>query len=278
MTHQDTLLSLHQVSGGYGREDVVQGISSAVGRGECIGIIGPNGSGKTTLLRLMNRVLPLSAGSVVYAGEERGVMTQRQLARRAACVLQDTFVRFPYTVEEVVLMGRIPHLGRFQPYGRADRDVARRALRQTHTEHLASRSVAELSAGERQRVMVAKALAQEPQILFLDEPTAHLDIAHQTQILDLVRQLNESDRLTIILVIHDLNAAAEYCSRLMLLANGRVFADGPADSVITYRNIESVYKAVVVESRNPITGKPFIMPVSARRSSTCSAATRSLSS
>ncbi len=264
MTDQEVRITLEDVRGGYGRADVVKGISFAVNRGECVGIIGPNGSGKTTLLRLMNRVLQPSGGRVAYAGEERGVLTQRQLSRRAACVLQDTFVRFPYTVEEIVLMGRIPHLERFQSYRRRDRDIARSALAQTHTEHLASRRVSELSAGERQRVMVAKALAQEPEILFLDEPTAHLDIAHQTQILDLIRVLNESAGLTIILVIHDLNAAAEYCSRLILVDDGRVFFDGLPASAMTYKNIESVYKTVVVESRNPITGKPFIMPVPKR--------------
>lgn len=258
-------LRVEELSGGYGRRDIVSGVSFGVDKGGFLGIIGPNGSGKTTLLRLMNKVLKPSSGKVSCADRDLSSMGLRAFSRLAACVMQETYVIFSYTVKEIALMGRIPHLGRFQNESKADIEIVEEALRETGTAHLRDKKMHQLSAGERQRVMIAKALAQKPEILFLDEPTAHLDIAHQTQILDLLRKLNECQSLTIVLVIHDLNAGAEYCRNMVLLDEGRVYAQGTPADVLTYGNIESVYKTVVVTANNPITGKPFVMPVPAER-------------
>ncbi len=258
-------MSLKDIRGGYGAREIIRGVSLDVMKGDFLGIIGPNGSGKTTLLRLMNRVLRPSSGRALCMGRDIVSMHPREFFRTAACVTQESFVRFSYTAGEIVLMGRIPHLGRFQAESRKDLGIAERALSETCTGDLRRKKMHELSAGERQRVMIAKALCQEPAILFLDEPTAHLDIGHETLILDLLRRLNERENLTIILVIHDLNAAAEYCKSIILMERGRVYAAGTPAEVLTYGNIEQVYKTVVVTSRNPITGKPFIMPVPGAR-------------
>jgi len=161
-----------------------------------------------------------------------------------------------------VLLGRIPHLGRLQLETKADYSISEKALGMTDTLHLKEKRMDELSAGERQRVIIAKAIAQQPFLLFLDEPTAHLDIGHQIQVLDLLKRLNQRDNLTIVMVLHDLNLASEYCNRILLLNEGEIFKEGSPQEVLTYQNIEAVYKTVVVVNNNPITSKPYVVLVS----------------
>ena len=251
------MFSLRAVSGGYTDRD----ISLKVDEGELLGIIGPNGSGKTTLLRMMSGVLKPRCGALTYREQDIYRMPVRELSRSFAFVPQDTQVNFAFTVWEIVLLGRIPHLGRIAFEGRRDYAVAENALELTETGGLKEKFIDALSGGERQRVIIAKALAQEPRLLFLDEPTAHLDIAHKIRILDLLRRLNRENKVTIVIVLHDLNLAAEYCSRIVLLDQGSVYARGRAEDVLTYQNVEAVYKTVVVSATNPITKKPYIMLV-----------------
>jgi len=256
------LLKVDKLFGGYGREIVLKDISFEIKRGEFLGIIGPNGSGKSTLLRLMSRVLYPRKGIILFENQDITKMGLKELCRKIAFVPQDTLISFSFSVWEIVLMGRIPHLKRLQLETRKDFEIAESSLSLTDSLYLKNKKIDQLSAGERQRVIIAKALTQEPILLFLDEPTSHLDIGHQIQILDLLKRLNRQNYLTTVVVLHDLNLASEYCNRLILLNEGRIFKEGTPDEVLTYHNIESVYKTIVVVNKNPISSKPYCFLVS----------------
>lgn len=258
----DTLLKINNLSGGYHKETIIKDISLEIRKGDFIGIIGPNGSGKTTLLRLISKVLLPQKGNITFKEKDIAAMNLKEFAQLVAFVAQDTIINFSFGVLEIVLMGRIPHLKRLQIETKEDYLIAEKALIMTDTLYLKEKEVDELSSGERQRVIIAKALAQEPLLLFLDEPTSHLDIGHQIQILDLLKKLNRQKNLTIVMVLHDLNLASEYCNRILLLNEGRIFKEGSPSDVLTYQNIEAVYKAVVVVIDNPINAKPHIILVS----------------
>lgn len=258
----NTLLKVKNLSGGYNKKIIIKDISFAIQRGDFLGIIGPNGSGKSTLLRLMSRVLIPQKGNIVFEDKDISEMKLKEFCRQTAFVPQDTLINFSFSVEEIVLMGRIPHLKRLQFESKRDFLIAQNALSLTDTLSLKEKQIDTLSAGERQRVIIAKALAQEPILLFLDEPTSHLDIGHQIQILDLLKKLNRERNLTIVMILHDLNLAAEFCNRIILLNEGRIFKEGLPEEVLTYQNIETVYKTVVVVNKNPISNKPYIILVS----------------
>jgi len=257
-----SLLSVTGVCGGYRKETVIKDISLEINKGDFLGIIGPNGSGKTTLLRLMSRVLAAQKGDIFLEGRDIARMDLKQFCQKAAFVPQDTLINFSFSVREIVLMGRIPHLKRMQWETKRDLGIAQAALAMTDTLHLQEKMIDELSSGERQRIIIAKALAQEPSLLFLDEPTSHLDIGHQIQILDLLKKLNRQKGLTIVMVLHDLNLAGEYCNRIALLNQGRIFKQGSPAEVLTYQNIEAVYRTVVVVKDNPLSSKPYVILVS----------------
>lgn len=242
----------------YGAVEVLQGIEFVVASGEYLGIIGPNGSGKSTLLKALSAVLKPVTGTVYLNQKEISGYSARDLAREMAVVPQDTAINFDFTALDVVLMGRHPHLGRWQAEGPLDLDVARRAMQMTGTWDLRDRSILELSGGERQRVIIARALTQEPKVILLDEPTAHLDINHQMEILEVVRRLNREQGLTVVAVLHDLNLAGQYCQKLLLLSQGRVFACGTPREVITADNIRTVYRTEVLVEDHPLTGAPRV--------------------
>ncbi len=255
------VLEARRLTCGYHGSAVLRDISFAVEEGAFFGIIGPNGSGKTTLLRCLTRALPVSQGQVLFAGRESGLFPRKEFSRMVAFVPQDTVIQFPFTVREVVAMGRIPHVARLARYRSHDTAVCDEMLRLTDTAGLADKLVNELSAGERQRVLLARALAQEPRVLMLDEPTSHLDIGHQIHVLDLLASFNRQRGLTVVIIMHDLNLAGEYCSQLMMLHEQRVFALGEAKDVLTYQNLERVYRTVVVVEKNPLSKKPFVLLV-----------------
>jgi iron complex transport system ATP-binding protein len=256
------LLKINNLCGGYHTEPVIKNISLEIQEGDFMGIIGPNGSGKTTLLRLLSRVLVPQQGYILLKGNDISRMALKEFCRKVAFVAQDTTINFSFTVFEIVLMGRIPHLKRMQLETKKDFMIAENSLSITDTFRLKDKKIDELSAGERQRVIIAKALAQEPVLLFLDEPTSHLDIGHQIQILDLLKKFNRDKNLSIVMVLHDLNLASEYCNRIVLLNEGRIFKEGNPETVLTYPNIEAVYKTIVVVDRNPINSKPYVILVS----------------
>lgn len=259
-----SLLSIRNLTAGYGKEPVIKDICLEVKGGDFIGIIGPNGCGKTTLLRFLSKALPVKPGKVSFELKDISQMSQKEFCRKVAFVGQDNLINFPFTVFDIVMMGRIPHLKRLQQETKKDLEAANKALIMTDTLHLKEKFINQLSSGERQRVIVAKALAQEPSLIFLDEPTSHLDIGHQIQILDLLRRLNRENGLTITMVLHELNLASEYCNRIILLNEGRIFREGSPAEVLTYQNIEVVYKTVVVVKENPINKKPLVILVAGK--------------
>jgi iron complex transport system ATP-binding protein len=255
------LLKIDNVCGGYTNEDVVNNISLDVNEGDFLGLIGPNGSGKTTLLRLATRILQPHKGTILFQQDNIYKMPLKEFCRNVAFVSQDIGTNFSFTVMEIVLMGRIPHLKRMQFETKKDVRICEDVLAVTDSLHLKDKMIDELSAGERQRVIIARALAQEPRLLFLDEPTSHLDIGHQIQVLDLLKKLNRSQNLTIVMVQHDLNLASGYCNRIALISSGSLYRYGKPDDVLTYQNIEAVYKTVVLVNENPVTKKPNIILV-----------------
>lgn len=255
------LLQIENLYGGYYGPDIVRDISLTVNKGDFLGLIGPNGSGKTTLLRLASRILYPRAGRILFQKKGHFSIPLKEYCRKVAFASQDIGTNFSFTVMEIVLMGRIPHLKRLQAETRLDIEIALDALAATDSLHLKDKFIDELSAGERQRIIIARALAQQPLLLFLDEPTSHLDIGHQIQTLDLLKKLNNNQQLTVVMVQHDLNLASCYCNRIALLDDGRIFKYGVPEEVLTYQNIESVYKTVVLVDKNPLTRKPNIILV-----------------
>jgi len=255
----NTILKIKNLSCGYGRNEIIHDISFSVEEGEFIGIIGPNGAGKTTLFRAITKLLDIAAGEIFYCAKNIHSLSTKEIARGIAVLPQGIELNFSFTVEEFVLMGRYPHKKRFERLNADDYGIVRNALALTDTEEISRQRINELSGGEKQRVLLAQALAQQPKLLLLDEPTSHLDIGHQVNIMDLLRDLNRRYRITILVVLHDLNLAAEYADRLILLNRGRIFKSGNPYEVLTYQNIEEVYQTVVVVRENPLSHKPYIL-------------------
>jgi len=243
---------------GYADTPLFRGFDLGVEAGEFFGVIGPNGAGKTTLLRLLAGLLRPWEGKVTMLGHDLAHVPRREVARTLGVVLQESHFTFDYTVEEVVMMGRNPHLGRFEQPGKDDRAKVREALDFVDVAGLASKRITEISSGERQRVVLARALAQEPEILLLDEATSHLDIAHQQSIARILVKLNRQGK-TIVLLSHDLNLASLYCTRVLLLDRGtQVACDVPA-KVITRELIRKVYGLDPILSVHPETGRPQVL-------------------
>ena len=270
---------------GYGEagSPVLDDVTITIARGELVGILGPNGSGKTTLLRLLAGLVSPLQGRVLLDGRDLQTFRRRDVSRRMAMVPQETQLAFEYTVLEMAMMGRYPHLGAFEIEGPDDIDIARDALRATGTLHLQSRLFNTLSGGEKQRVVIASALAQlekrgreglsgsveeDPsrprwsEILLLDEPTASLDLAYQLEIRSILAELNEKRRLTIVVSTHDLNFAAGLCRDLILLDRGRVLAAGPTASMLDAGLIRQLYGVEVDVATNARTGQLTVIPIS----------------
>lgn len=248
----------------YDKQWVLEGISFQVNQGEIFGIIGPNGSGKSSILKLLSGVNIPQRGEIFLNGLDIRRLDQGNLSRTVAVVPQESLFAFPYTVAEVVLMGRSPYMmGRFFE-NKHDMEIAERAMQWLDISELADRPVTDISGGEKQRTIIARALAQEPEILILDEPTASLDIGHQIEIYNLLatlgREFNSVPRneLTIVLSSHDLNLASQYCHRLMLMNKGRIYATGLPSEVITEENIREVYGCSVIVDEHPVSGRPRV--------------------
>lgn len=254
-----SILTVKDIVSGYGQRTVINGISCSVEKSEFIGIIGPNGAGKSTLLKTISRVIHIRSGAILLEGKDIYRVLLKEFAKLVAFVAQDTQITFPFAVLEIVLMGRFPYLRAFQSESTQDFEIVHRALTTTDCESFASRPIDQLSAGERQRVFIAKALAQNPKLILLDEPTSHLDISHQIQILDILRDLSEKDGICVISVFHDLNLASEYCDRLLLIDNGRICAQGKPEEVLKYEILEGIYKTVVIVKENPYSKRPHIL-------------------
>jgi iron complex transport system ATP-binding protein len=260
------MLQAVDVSFAYGRRQrdtlpVLDRVSLEAQRGTILGLLGPNGSGKTTLLRLLSGVLPPRSGQVLIDGHPLSQLTRRDIARRIAVVPQETRTAFDFSVIDMVLMGRYPHLGPFELEGAADQDIARDALAATGTEALADRPFSTLSGGEKQRVVVASALAQASELLLLDEPTAALDLRFQFEIAALLKRLNAERGTTLVVSTHDLNLAASLCQRVMLLRQGRVIAHGSIEDTLTEGNIRLLYDVDAEVAFHPRAGHLTVVPV-----------------
>ncbi len=255
------VLDIQKLSCGYGGKTVIEEVDLTIASGEIVTIIGPNGSGKTTFLRAVSRILTPQRGKILLFGIDIHKLTPEKMARQVAVVGQ-LREPVPMTVREYILLGRIPFYKRFQFIETdRDRELADRYIRLTGIADYENKRLNELSGGQMQLAAIARALVQEPKLLLLDEPTAHLDITHQARILDLIRRLNRELAITVLMVLHDLNLASEYSHRLVLVKDGRLVACGEPEQVITYKTVEDVYKTIVLVDKNPLSGKPYVFLV-----------------
>jgi iron complex transport system ATP-binding protein len=257
----DLLLHAADVTGGYpDRPRVLNGCTIRLGRGDFAAIIGPNGTGKTTLFRALSGFLPHWTGSITLDGKDLRSISSSDRARRMAVVPQDVFTPLPYSVREVVEMGRTCRMSRWRAPGREDCAAVDRALAAMAATDLASRPFNRLSGGERQRVMVAMALADEPDFLLLDEPTSHLDLGHAAHLLELLAARNRETGLTILLISHDVQTVARWCRHLFLFHQGAVIAEGAPREVLTAERLGRLYGRPIQVAHEPVTGALVIIP------------------
>jgi len=261
-----SIVKLDRIGFRYNDDWVLKNISFDVNKGQFVGIIGPNGSSKTTLLKIIDGILKPQEGDLCIDSTSSSKLKREALSKLVAVVPQDSLITFPFTVQEIVLMGRAPHLRRWRFEGETDFRIARQAMEMTDTISLMNRSINKLSGGERQRVLIARALAQEPQILLLDEPTAFLDIKHQIDFFDLIKKLNKEQALTVIAATHDINLASLYCGKIILLKEGKIHCMGSPEEVITEAHIREVYQTSVAVDQNPVTGQPRVTLLSSHPS------------
>lgn len=255
-------LDIENVTFSYNNGPVLKGLSLSVRAGEMVGVLGPNGSGKTTLIKLVSGILRPKQGDIRFENASLAQLPRQAVARSIAVVPQEFDIPFAFRVDEVVMMGRTPFHGLFDGENKKDREAVAAAIKLAGLTGMAEKHWNELSGGEKQKVVLATAIAQAPRLLLLDEPTVHLDIANQVEILELVRDLNRQSGLTVIAAIHDLNMAAMYFDRLVLLKEGKVLSDGAPRDVLTEDNIRLAFAAAVKVGADPATGAPhvYILP------------------
>jgi len=255
-----TLLKADGISFAYETEPVICDVSLSIQAGEFLGIIGPNGSGKSTLLKLMAGLLQPDARNVLFRGADLKASSRKKLAQSMAWIPQEQSMPFPFKVAEIVMMGRHPYLSAFTFESENDFDIVRRAMEKTQTSGFAQRRFNEISGGEKQRVLLASAIAQEPEVMLLDEPTSALDLKYQVELLRILQDLNSARNVTVVLAMHDLHLASKYCRRLVLLKDGRVVRDGTPDEVLQKKILEDVYEVAVKIFRDESDGSFMISP------------------
>ena len=254
------MLEIQSLTVAYQDQPVLEELDLTVRKGEVLAVVGPNGAGKSTLIRALSGVLSPRHGHVTLDGSDLDTLSVTSRARLLAVVPQARQLPGAFTVYQTVLLGRTPYLGWLGTAGRADHAVVKYAMHQTDTLALSDRRVGELSGGEQQRVLLARALAQDAPVLLLDEPTTHLDLQHQSHLLNLVRGLAQQRGLTVLMVVHDLNLASLYADRVALMAEGRIFACGIPEDVLTSENLTNIYHVPVNVISHPEYGKPLILP------------------
>ena len=258
------VITVTKLNYSYGKISVLEDISFQIQRSDFFVIIGPNGSGKTTLLRLLAGIISAENGRIDLLGDSIEDYSRKALARKIAYVSQTVPVDFPFTVSEVVLMGRSPHLGILGLEREKDLMMAKQAMIFTGLDHLADRRINQLSGGECQRVFIARAICQETDIILLDEPTASLDLAHQTRIMDLMEKLQKERDITVVMVSHDVNLAAMYGKTLLLLKEGQIVSRGKPDEVLTFQTLEAAYGCTLLVDESPLGRFPRVTPVPGR--------------
>jgi iron complex transport system ATP-binding protein len=263
------LLNVDGVECRYGSVKVLEDVRLSVKGGDFVGILGPNGSGKTTLLKSISRTLKPYKGTILLNEADIYSLKNVDVAKQLAVVPQDTSIGFNFSALDIVLMGRNPHMKRFQMESEKDMAVARKVMNLTNIWYLAERPINELSGGEKQRVIIARALAQEPKILLLDEPLTHLDIMNQLEIMDLVKDLCVKEKLIVLAVFHDFNLAARYCKSAIMLKDSKIFAAGSLTEVLTSENIKSVFNVDAIVQKHLVTNSVFVIPLSPQKASPC---------
>jgi iron complex transport system ATP-binding protein len=263
------LLNVDGVECRYGSVKVLEEVNLSVKGGDFVGILGPNGSGKTTLLKSISRSLKPYKGTILLNEADIYSLKSVDVAKQMAVVPQETNIGFNFSALDIVLMGRNPHMKRFEMESAKDMAVARKVMNLTNIWHLAERPINELSGGEKQRVIIARALAQEPTILLLDEPLTHLDIMNQLEIMDLVKDLCVKEKLVVLAVFHDFNLAARYCKSAIMLKDNRIFAVGSLAEVLTSENIKSVFNVDAIVQKHLVTNSMFVVPLSPQKASPC---------
>lgn len=255
------MLSFSHVAVGYGNKPVLTDVSFRVEKGEYVALIGSNGTGKSTLIKCVSGLLPLSAGEIEICGKNLRKIKAKERARMVAVVPQSYYVDYDFTVEDIVMMGRNPYIDFRHRESKKDHEIAERAMKLTKTDEFRNRPYNELSGGERQRVILARAITQQPEIILLDEPTSALDLHHQIEVMELIRKLNEEEHITVLAVLHDINLASRFCSRIVILKDGHVEADGTPQEVINREEMEKLYNMRLLVKNNPLLGKPEIVPI-----------------
>jgi iron complex transport system ATP-binding protein len=235
------MLNAKDLSFSYREKPVLENVDLDIRKGEILGILGPNGCGKTTLLKLLNRNLHPMVGRVTMDDADLETISKKEIARHIAVVPQSNEIRFAFSVRDIVTMGRMPFLGTFQGESSEDMHIVDEAMEKTNIKEFADRPINTMSGGERQRVIIARAIAQKPEIILLDEPTLHLDICHQIEALDLVKKLSDDEGLTVVIVSHDLPMVMKYCSRIVLIHDHKIFAIGTPEEVLTRENMRIVF-------------------------------------
>ena len=253
------ILEVSGIACAYDGADVLSDVTVKLSPGDFTAVAGPNGSGKSTLIRALSRVLRPRLGRALLEGQDLYALPARQSAQAIAVLPQESALEFEFSCEEVVMMGRAPHLGRFETESERDRAVVREAMERTATWDLRNRAILELSGGERQRVLLARAFAQEPKVLLLDEPTAHLDLTFQVQILRLVRELRDEKKTAVLASLHDLNLVAAYADRIVLLSKGKIAAAGTPKEVLAESVLRPVFGNDVLVRVHPDTGAPLVL-------------------
>jgi iron complex transport system ATP-binding protein len=259
-------LEIENITLDYGQRSVIRDLSFQLYPSELLGLVGPNGCGKTSVIKSLSRVLTPSSGRILLDGNELAGIPRNELARIIGVVPQNPSLPETFTVFEVVILGRNPHLGLLSAESARDMAIVWQAMERTGITPLAKRRIGELSGGEKQRVTIARVLAQEPQIILMDEPTANLDIAQQMEILDLITGMCREKNTAGLIAIHDLNVAAQYCTRIIMLKNGQIYAEGTASEVITTDNVREVFGAETTIYPHPENSLPMVLPNGNNRS------------
>lgn len=254
------LLDIEKLNLSLDKNRILTDISLSIQEGSFTCITGPNGSGKTTLMKGIAGLLRPDSGRILLEGRDTSSLSAKKIALSVAYVPQDTVIDFEFSAIDIVMMGRSPHIGRFSTENRRDYEIACEAMELTGTFELRDKSIKGMSGGERQRVMIARALAQQPKLLLLDEPTSSLDIHHQIELLDVLKELSKNRGMAIAAAIHDLNLAMQYSDKALLLDKGSVYAIGEPENVLSRENVSKVYGIDIYIIENPLTGKPHIIP------------------
>ena len=257
------MLKIQNLHVGYNRKAVLKDVSLNIAQGAFCGVIGKNGAGKSALLKTVCGLLKPFSGEVLISGRALPAFNRTELSKTVAFMPQSLETALPFSVRDFVMFGRYPYMNFLKIPSRNDFEIVDQTLRFTGIADFAERNINELSGGERQRVFIAQAIAQRTDILVFDEPTAHLDIGAQTEILEILRTLNKESKKTVIAALHDLNAAGEFCDNLILLNDGRVKNSGTPQEVLNYKDIEEAYNTKVIVKNNPMSDKPYVIPVTA---------------